>query len=167
MYRKTKHVTWASRRRKSWIEERDWRMDLEREKNSICKKVEDREYWMCLMQLESLGKLCGGSQRGRPGPGHVGPGMLFTGVWTSLWMQFIFHEALCSMPFQKVTMVAFWKLEREKSEIGDEERIDQLIIIITTIQLRQNAHLDQGYARGDWGKEMENHISDSNLWPTK
>lgn len=64
-------------------------------------------------------------------------------------MQFIFHEALCSMPFQKVTMVAFWKLEREKSEIGDEERIDQLIIIITTIQLRQNAHLDQGYARGD------------------
>lgn len=29
-------------------------MDLEREKNSICKKVEDREYWMCLMQLESL-----------------------------------------------------------------------------------------------------------------
>lgn len=41
------------------------------------------------------------------------------------------------------------EIRGEKSEIGDEERIDQLIIIITTIQLRQNAHLDQGYARGD------------------
>lgn len=33
-------------------------MDLELEKDSIYKKVEDKEYWMCLMELESLGKPC-------------------------------------------------------------------------------------------------------------
>lgn len=49
------------------------------------------------------------------------------GIWVSLWMQFTFLETFCSVQFQKVTVVAFWKLEEKGVKLEIERAFISLV----------------------------------------
>ena len=116
---------------------KEWTLKVE--KNFICKNVKNKEYMICLKHLELFRKWWNRQPKRQSGARSCRAWCDSREFGSHYEFNSLFLKHLCSVRFQKVTIVAFWKLEGRELKL---ESTYQFSTIISTIQLRSNAHLD-------------------------
>lgn len=97
---------------------KEWTLKVE--KNFICKNVKNKEYMICLKHLELFRKRWNRQPKRQSGARSCRAWCDSRELGSHYEFNSLFLKRLCSVQFQKVTIVAFWKVEgRElKLEIG-------------------------------------------------